>query len=57
MIEHRSGLIVDVECTEFNGHVEVQAALAMLKRTASRAARSGLTRTMTNRPLSRVRAN
>lgn len=47
MIEHRSGLIVDVECTEFNGHVEVQAALAMLKRTASRAARSGRTSTMT----------
>ncbi|AJE19816.1 Transposase IS4 family (plasmid) [Azotobacter chroococcum NCIMB 8003] len=34
MIAHRSGLIVDVECTEFNGHAEVEAALAMLERTA-----------------------
>jgi hypothetical protein len=34
MIEHRSGLIVDVECTELNGHAEIEVALAMLKRTA-----------------------
>ncbi|GAB3395637.1 hypothetical protein GCM10027514_43430 [Azotobacter armeniacus] len=34
MIEHRSGLIVDVECTGFNGPAEVEAALAMLERTA-----------------------
>lgn len=34
MIEHRSGLIVDVECTELNRHAEVEAVLAMLERTA-----------------------
>ncbi|WVM92214.1 hypothetical protein ULG90_21495 [Halopseudomonas pachastrellae] len=34
MMEHRNGLIVDVECTEFNGRAEVEAALEMLERTA-----------------------
>ncbi|TEC06505.1 IS5 family transposase [Pseudomonas aeruginosa] len=34
MMEHRNGLIVDVECTEFNGRTEVEAALEMLERTA-----------------------
>ncbi|MGH6629141.1 MAG: IS5 family transposase [Burkholderiales bacterium] len=34
MMEHRSGLIVDVECTEFTGRAEVEAALVMLERTA-----------------------
>lgn len=34
MMVHRNGLIVDVECTEFNGRAEVEAALEMLERTA-----------------------
>ena len=34
LMENRNGLIVDVECTEFNGHAEVGAALKMLERTA-----------------------
>lgn len=34
LMEHRSGLIVDVECTEFNGRAEVEAALLMLERSA-----------------------
>src|SRR3546814_19124451 len=35
MMEHRNGLTVDVECTEFNGRAEVEAALEMLERTAN----------------------
>lgn len=34
MMEHRNGLILDVECTELNGRAEVEAALEMLARTA-----------------------
>lgn len=34
LMENRNGLIVDVECTEFNGHAEVGTALKMLERTA-----------------------
>ena len=33
LMENRNGLIVDVECTEFNGHAEQEAALAMLERS------------------------
>ncbi len=33
LMEHRNGLIVDVECTEFNGRAEVDAALTMLERS------------------------
>jgi hypothetical protein len=34
LMEHRNGLIVDVECSEFNGHAEVEAALGMLEQRA-----------------------
>lgn len=34
LMENRNGLVIDVACTEFNGHAEVEAALLMLDRSA-----------------------